>query len=404
MRTVLLYFSLILFLQFGGSPQLMAQTADFKIIGYLPYYRFDLADQIEFDKLTHLNLAFANPNSVGGLSFEGENIDPIVEMAHAANVDVFVSLAGGALTSEWSRNWEKLMKSSNRAAFIHKIIEYVQRHDLQGVDMDLEWSHVNAKYSPFVIQLSDSLQKYNMPLTAALPGTTRYPDITKKALERFDWVNMMVYDLTGNWAADQPGPHSPYSFAVESIDFWKDQGMSSDKLTLGVPFYGKDFSDPNKTKTFTFAQIVTKNSANANRDKVGKSYWNGIPTIKSKTRLAMRELSGIMIWELGQDSFGEYSLLNAIFEEAGGISPVHNIEIIDLKVYPNPFSEYIVFENNANENVMLYISDLLGRTISQQSVSALSKLQINMNDLNSGMYVLNWKTAKQSGSFKMVKQ
>ncbi|HHH50692.1 MAG TPA: T9SS type A sorting domain-containing protein, partial [Saprospiraceae bacterium] len=43
-------------------------------------------------------------------------------------------------------------------------------------------------------------------------------------------------------------------------------------------------------------------------------------------------------------------------------------------------------------------------TIAQQNASALSKLQINMNDLSAGMYILNWRTENQAGSFKMVKR
>ena len=32
---------------------------DFKVIGYLPYYRFGFADQIAFEKLTHLRFKYA---------------------------------------------------------------------------------------------------------------------------------------------------------------------------------------------------------------------------------------------------------------------------------------------------------------------------------------------------------
>jgi hypothetical protein len=57
------------------------------------------------------------------------------------------------------------------------------------------------------------------------------------------------------------------------------------------------------------------NSSYADRDNVGNKYYNGRPTIKSKVKLASSKVSGLMIWELGQDSFTQYSLLNAIHEE-----------------------------------------------------------------------------------------
>ena len=45
-------------------------------------------------------------------------------------------------------------------------------------------------------------------------------------------------------------------------------------------------------------------------------YYNRIHTIKDKTKLAMKEAAGIMIWELTYDVPGRKSLLNAIYQAA----------------------------------------------------------------------------------------
>ena len=46
-------------------------------------------------------------------------------------------------------------------------------------------------------------------------------------------------------------------------------------------------------------------------------YYNEIPTIQNKTKLAKKEAAGIMIWELLYDMpSGKKSLLNAIYEAA----------------------------------------------------------------------------------------
>ena len=55
--------------------------------------------------------------------------------------------------------------------------------------------------------------------------------------------------------------------------------------------------------------------ANADIDNVGTKFYNGRSTIRSKVQLASNEVNGIMIWELGQDSFSEYSLLKTIHKE-----------------------------------------------------------------------------------------
>jgi GH18 family chitinase len=124
----------------------------------------------------------------------------------------------------------------------------------------------------------------------------------------------MAYDLTGFWNPDKPGPHSPYSFAEQSIAYWEQQGLSKEKMTLGLPFYGYDFTDLTKIPSVTFREMVERDNSFAYKDAVGKIHYNGIPTIENKTRLALEGLGGIMIWEIGQDHFGNYSLLDRIYK------------------------------------------------------------------------------------------
>ena len=47
-------------------------------------------------------------------------------------------------------------------------------------------------------------------------------------------------------------------------------------------------------------------------------YYNGIPTIRRKTSLAMEKASGIMIWQILGDAQDNLSLLGAINETAYG--------------------------------------------------------------------------------------
>ena len=306
-----------------------------RLVGYLPYYQFNRADDIDFEKLTHLCLAFANPDMEGNLSIGGRDIDPVVEMAHEADVEVLLSLAGGALTAEWWEAWQHLSTEENRPEFIHKIIEYLYEHNLQGIDMDLEWQFVEDWYTDFSLELNDSLRTHDFLYTAAYPGTYRYPEISDEALNDFDFINMMVYDLTGPWNPDNVGSHSPYSFAENSIKYWRDrQGIAPEKLTLGIPFYGWNFDDRNDIFSFTYRSMVNQNPANALRDNVGDAYYNGIPTVRLKTELALEQVSGVMIWELGQDHFDEqFSLLNAIYEALS--EPISSNENLCL-LYTSP--------------------------------------------------------------------
>ena len=86
---------LLIFIILFSNISLPAQ--DFKVIGYLPHYRFGLNDKIEYEKITHLMLAFLNPDTQGNLSIGGKDITPIIQTAKTKNPDleVFISLAGG---------------------------------------------------------------------------------------------------------------------------------------------------------------------------------------------------------------------------------------------------------------------------------------------------------------------
>ena len=376
---------------------------DFKVIGYLPYYRFNYNSQIEYERLTHLNLAFANPDMEGNLDIGGQDITPIVNAAKAEGVKVYISLAGGALTDEWEQAWEHLMLPENRSAFIHKIMQYVALHELDGIDFDLEWSHVNEKYSPFVMELRDSVTAHGITLTAALPGTYRYPDITDEVLAAYDWINMMVYDLTGSWDPGNPGPHSPYSFALNAMFYWQGQGVPKSKLTLGVPFYGYDFGSTPVT-SYRYGTIVDWNPENAWIDQVDQVYYNGIPTIVQKTELAMGQLSGIMIWELGQDHFSDLSLLRAI-DETLNPTNVDRAEMIVnvLDVFPNPFRETLTVANTSQKEVQYRISNLNGRAVRSGKLQSQSHSEVNVWDLPSGFYFLTAQNADGQQTYKLVK-
>ncbi len=393
-------FYLLFFLLLLLAGTISAQ--DFKIVGYLPYYRFGLIDQMDFSRLTHLNLAFANPDAQGNLSLGDADIDPVVARAHEHQLTVILSLAGGALTAEWAAAWKELLKPSRRSAFIHRIIQYLQAHDLDGVDNDLEWQYVDDNYSGFVLELRDSLDAYGYLLTAALPGTYRYPQISDAALAAYDWINLMAYDLTGPWAPNNPGPHSPMFFAEASIDYWQTRGVTGDRLTLGVPFYGWQFGE-SPVKGYTFRTIVGQNAANAYRDQDGLLYYNGIPTIRAKTELALATVGGIMIWEIGQDDFGEYSLLEAIFETVNAtVATGPTLPPLTVEAFPNPFGESLQVDFGELADATLELTDMNGRPLIRQALNGGTTF-LSTASLPAGVYLLRVQSGRRSFVGRMVK-
>lgn len=291
-----------------------------RVVGYFPTWRFTLTDKVDFCKLTHVNIAFGNPMVDGTIQLSNpsaiSNLEQVISTAKLqnSNIQFYISLAGGVLSDQEANTWKSFLASSqDRPKLIDKIIEFVLENNLDGVDVDLEWSHVTQGYSDFVIELKKELSIHGKGMTAAFPSETKFSQISDQALAVFDFINIMVYDYTGSWNPSQPGQHSSYNHAERGINYWKNiVGIAGEKLTLGVPFYGYNFLNSTTVESFTYGSMVASNTSNSERDQVGNKYYNGRPTIASKVKLAAQNLSGIMIWELGQDSFTEYSLLQTI--------------------------------------------------------------------------------------------
>ncbi|MDB4923804.1 MAG: hypothetical protein JWQ54_5787 [Mucilaginibacter sp.] len=105
--------------------------------------------------------------------------------------------------------------------------------------------------------------------------------------------------------------------AVSDLDYWTNtRAIAKEKLSLGVPFYGYGFGT-GAPADINFKELVAQYPGSENTDQVtvaggGIIYYNGIPTIKSKTTLALQNAGGIMIWQLMGDDSGSKSLLNTI--------------------------------------------------------------------------------------------
>jgi len=285
----------------------------FKVVGYLPYYRFSLVDNINYDQVTYVNLAFGNLDASGNLVIgNGEAISPIVQKIKSTNTKVLLSIAGGGDTGD---HWEKYLSSTYRKDCISRIVNFAVTNKLDGIDVDIEGSLITSlgvDYNLFVQELKVQLHAKGLAITAALTPTYLDAVITSETLNSFDFINIMAYDATGPWRPNDPGQHSSFSLAESALNFWNIQkGISKEKLVLGVPFYGRDF-EPSDFKALTYEFIISLNYEYAYIDEVGLLYYNGIPTIVEKTKLALQNANGIMIWELGQDAFNELSLLAAI--------------------------------------------------------------------------------------------
>ena len=315
---------------------------DFRVVGYLPAYRFAINEDIDWEKLTHVCLGFAHPSEEGYVLIDRrDEMIEVIQRAKMAQVKVMISLGGGGLEEDEKALWYRYVRAGHRTRFIQNLLKFIHYYKIDGVDVDLEWKQVNEHYNAFVLELRDSLDQHDKILSAALPGWVRYKDLSSKTLRAFDFVNIMAYDLTGPWKPDQPGQHAPYAKAKSSVAFWKKQGVPARKITLGVPFFGWDFTDREDVHSVTFRNLVERDSTFAFRSRVGEVYYNGISLIEDKVELAVQEVGGVMIWELGQDDFGRFSLLNRINKTLIRKEVIESEEFAEepIEIYPEPEPE-----------------------------------------------------------------
>lgn len=309
-----IFFSL-LFFNFGCSKKTITvdnTRSNFRVIGYLPGKENLLASAktIDYNKITHLYIAFINPDSLGNLKGT-ENLKEVAAIAHAKKVKIMASIGGGGAP----KYYPSFLIGEKKTKLINDLANLAVENNLDGIDVDLEGALIDGNYENFVIDLAEQLRAKNKMITAAI--ATVYKDqFTDKALAQFDFVNIMSYDKTGPWNPSKPGPHAPYEMAIEDLDYWtKTRGIAKEKLSLGVPFYGYGFGG-SAPESISWKNLILQYPDKSTADEFsvngGNLYYNGIPTIRKKTSLALEKSGGIMIWQLLQDITGEQSLLENI--------------------------------------------------------------------------------------------
>lgn len=379
-------------------------TMAFRVVGYLPAYRFGLVNQLDFSKLTHLCISFANPNEAGEFTFT-TSITSVVAKAHEANCKVFISIGGGGLSAASEDIYRNKTDAMNRPAVINSLMNYVRENNLDGIDVDLEGSMVEmATYDGFVQEIIDSAHVEGKEVSAALAKWTG-SNIDAETIEALDFLNLMSYDATGPWTINSPGQHSPMSQTKGDFSYWDNRGALKEDIVIGVPFYGYEFQDE-EVPAWTWCQIVNDYPNDLDNDQItttnGVLYYNGRSTIEEKVQYAIDEgAGGIMIWELGQDCFDENSMLTVIDDKL----KENNIQlgasdlIGELDFYPNPIENFIRLKNVRNGAYSIF--DLNGKQVISGEVEGSA---INVVSLNSGVYFIEVQSSTTRFVARLVKK
>ncbi len=285
-----------------------------RVVGYLPDWSYQCYGSLDFTALTHLNIAFCNPDAEGKLScwITDSEMKNIVQKAHRADVKVMAALGGGGGCDGYL---PLLDTPEEMAAFNEKIMTYCETYDLDGIDLDIELGsghEIWKYYADWVSSLRVLCDERGYELSTASAQWVAVK-VAPETFAQFDFVNVMAYDND----ADESS-HADMEFAQTSLQYFHVQKkIPKDRLVLGVPFYGRGYTADGAldwNSYVPFSELIASDAANYDKDLFNGIAYNGAPTMREKCALA-REHGGVMIWEVSQDAAGEYSLLSVIKEE-----------------------------------------------------------------------------------------
>lgn len=277
----------------------VAEPPPFRVIAYIT--GAIIPELIPYERLTHINYSFLIPNDDGTFApfANGWKLKNIATEAHKQDVKVLVAVGGWG----WDDEFETIAADpALRATFIENLSAFVAEYGLDGVDLDWEYPDPGQSAQNFLLltqELHVALPDKLLTTAVVAYGATG-EGILSETFDLFDFVNIMTYE----------GPdHGTVAQFNQGLAYWQGRGLPAAKTVMGVPFY----ADPNGV---FYRKIVEADPQAAQVDSVewkGTTiHYNGIPTIRQKTQLAMEQAGGIMFWTLDHDAHNELSLLQAI--------------------------------------------------------------------------------------------
>lgn len=345
-----------------------------KVVGYYAawsaYSKFT-PDKIDASKLTHINYAFANIGSDLRIKMGYPDIDPSnfskLNALKKANphIRTLISVGGWSWSGKFS---DVALTDESRTAFADSCVDFIVEHGFDGVDIDWEYPVSggmpgNSKRPEDKQNFTLLMQKLRQRLDArglidgkrylltfaGASGSWYLDNVELGKLHQYvDFGNIMTYDIHATWDkyTDLNAPlynNSDYSpqkkWSVDaSVKAWLKAGFPSNKLIMGVPFYGYRYTSVSNTnnglyQTHTGGSSVAYSDLAANylsdsgylryfsKESMVPWLFNGSTFISYDDEQSMglkaqyiknSKLGGAMIWELSQDP--NRVLLNALYQ------------------------------------------------------------------------------------------
>ena len=263
-----------------------------RIVGYFAewgiYQRNYPVSAIPADQLDVVNYAFAQidstfqvavydawaaiqkpfPENDPALAFQG-NFNALIQLKKKnPHLATMISIGGWTLSGRFS---DAALTASSRATFSASAVAFMKQYGFDGIDIDWEYPVSGGLQNGrpvdkqnFTLLLRQvradldargALDGRHYLLTIAAPaGPTTMANLELALVaDTCDWVNLMSYDFHGGWETTTDhnaplfgrygrlSPGDPLC-SHAAVDGWLAAGVASEKLVLGVAFYGRGWS------------------------------------------------------------------------------------------------------------------------------------------------------------------
>jgi spore germination protein len=311
---------------------------NFKVFGWHPYWMGTAYESYNFSLLNYIAYFSyeLNPKTGGYVSVHNWNTTAMIDSAHAHGTKVLLTITNFGK----EQNKIFLNKVGAQKNLIRQIITLLRERNGDGVNIDFEGVRPleREELTNFIIDLSSSLktENSNYSITVSIPAFD-YKNVYNVASigSHVDLFVIMGYEFHG-LRSSTAGPVSPLSSGnrwaplniERSVNEYLVTGIPPQKLLLGVPYYGVEWSTydlnfPSKVKKFeryhTFRNIkkITKDySCVIDEPSLSKYYAyrdanNNYRQIWFDDSLTLgmkydwikeQKIGGVGIWALGYDN------------------------------------------------------------------------------------------------------